>query len=64
KVWPVPSDFIPYDVFTKPYDTITDLPKPAATTGKEEKNEENIEETEEHEEESEVEDVQETNEQE
>lgn len=28
KVWPVPSDLVPYDVFSKPFDTITELPKP------------------------------------
>ncbi|XP_074029656.1 uncharacterized protein isoform X1 [Leptinotarsa decemlineata] len=32
KVWPVPSDFVPYDVFTRPYETITELPKSVAKT--------------------------------
>ncbi|KAL1488453.1 hypothetical protein ABEB36_014924 [Hypothenemus hampei] len=27
KIWPVPHDFIPYDVFEKPYDCVTELPK-------------------------------------
>ncbi|KAJ8956420.1 hypothetical protein NQ314_006748 [Rhamnusium bicolor] len=27
RVWPIPSDFIPYDVFSKPYDSIVELPK-------------------------------------
>ncbi|XP_060527577.1 uncharacterized protein LOC132702803 isoform X2 [Cylas formicarius] len=27
RVWPVPHDFIPYDVFEKPYDCITEFPK-------------------------------------
>ncbi|XP_066151884.1 uncharacterized protein [Euwallacea fornicatus] len=27
KVWPVPHDFIPYDIFEKPYDCAIELPK-------------------------------------
>ncbi|XP_056643649.1 uncharacterized protein LOC130449707 [Diorhabda sublineata] len=33
-VWPVPTDFIPFDVFDKVYDTITVLPKPTILMGK------------------------------
>ncbi|XP_048519004.1 uncharacterized protein LOC125503117 [Dendroctonus ponderosae] len=30
RVWPVPHDFIPYDVFERPYECATELPKEAS----------------------------------
>ncbi|KAJ8958093.1 hypothetical protein NQ318_006019, partial [Aromia moschata] len=27
RVWPISSDFIPYDVFSKPYECVTELPR-------------------------------------
>lgn len=27
KVWPIPHDFIPYDIFEKTFDCVTELPK-------------------------------------
>lgn len=26
-MWPVPHDFVPYDIFEKPFDCVTELPK-------------------------------------
>nr|CAI5827232.1 unnamed protein product [Callosobruchus analis] len=36
RVWPVPGDFIPFDVFAAPYDVATELPKPDSTRQKKE----------------------------
>ncbi|CAH1156140.1 unnamed protein product [Phaedon cochleariae] len=41
KVWPVPSDFIPYDIFTKLYENVTELPKSKPKTNQTETTNEN-----------------------
>ncbi|CAH2011220.1 unnamed protein product [Acanthoscelides obtectus] len=45
KVWPVPGDFIPFAVFSSPYDMATEMPAPEAASEKQEVGSEPIEES-------------------
>ncbi|KAJ8950840.1 hypothetical protein NQ317_007943 [Molorchus minor] len=45
-VWPVPTDFIPYDTFAEPFDCITELPRERKTEQKKEEGDVLLEEDE------------------
>ncbi|KAJ8959727.1 hypothetical protein NQ317_005985 [Molorchus minor] len=46
RVWPVPTDFIPYDTFAEPFDCITELPRERKTEQKKEEGDVLLEEDE------------------